>query len=97
MTNIIKKEEAYLVNPIKITVSPLNLNFLENDATFKSNVFDAKFESGLKKADKLDYCFAMFSGTVAFVLNQYLLKFNEDNIDFENLDKQKTLQFLFKF
>lgn len=97
MTNIIKKEEAYLVNPIKITVSPLNLNFLENDATFKSNVFDAEFESGLKKADKLDYCFAMFSGTVAFVLNQYLLKFHEDNIDFENLDKQKTLQFLVKF
>ena len=68
------------MNPIKITVSPLNLNFLENDETFKSNVFDAKFESGLKKADKLDYCFAMFSGTVAFVLNQYLLKFIIDHL-----------------
>ena len=57
---------------------------MNEDTTIEDDVIDIDFNFGVKKADRYDYCFALFSGILSTVISKYV-KMSGD-IDLENID-----------
>ena len=83
-----KQEPAELDNTT-ISIDPILLNdailkLMNEDTTIEDNVIDIDFNFGVKKADRYDYCFALFSGILSSLISKYV-KMSED-LDLEKMD-----------
>ena len=85
-----KKELAGLESTT-ISIDPILLNdailkLMNKDTTIEDDVIDIDFNFGVKKADRYDYCFALFSGILSSLISKYVKMSGDLNIDLENID-----------
>lgn len=100
MYEITNWQSQYLVdsNDIpKITLEScvLNEDFLKQfnqNQDVESDCIDIKFDSRLKKADKYDYGFAVFSGILSYIVSDYFKDFKKEQ-DFQALIKTVFVAF----
>ena len=83
------KQELAELDNTTISIDPILLNdailkLMNEDTTIEDDVIDIDFNFGLKKADRYDYCFALFSGILSSLISNYV-KMSED-LDFEKMD-----------
>lgn len=83
------KQELAELDNTTISIDPILLNdailkLMNEDTTIEDDVIDIDFNFGVKKADRYDYCFAIFSGILSFLISKYV-KMSED-LDFEKMD-----------
>ena len=99
MYELTEYRQMFLENgeDFKITVDSLPLDYeliknLNNNQELDEDIIDVEFKKGIKKADKLDYSFAIFSGVLTFLLSKALNKYNgnfdEKNIDYKEIFNQ---------
>jgi len=72
--------------------STLNTNVLFNDGNKGIDVFDVKFNTKVKTADKDDYLFAVFSGSLAAAFDQFVIG-RTDLSKMKELDKKELFAF----
>ncbi len=81
----------------KITVDALPIDYdllkhFNDNQEIYDNIIDVEFEKSVKKADKLDYIFAVFSGVVTYLASIAIRKYGKeitpDNIDLEKIFNQ---------
>lgn len=85
-----KKELAGLESTT-ISIDPILLNdailkLMNKDTTIEDDVIDIDFNFGVKKADRYDYCFALFSGILSSLISKYVKMSGDLDIDLENID-----------
>lgn len=85
-----KKELAGLESTT-ISIDPILLNdailkIMNKDTTIEDDVIDIDFNFGVKKADRYDYCFALFSGILSSLISKYVKMSGDLDIDLENID-----------
>ena len=78
----------------KITVDTLPIDYdllkqFNNSQEIYDDIIDVEFKKGAKKADKLDYIFAVFSGVVTYLASIAIRKYGEE-ITFNNVDIEKV-------
>lgn len=78
-------ENGIIINPVMLDDGLLSLTNLHNNEDNVINVFDIEFKLGVKKADKLDYLAATFSGALAYAIHHFVTGKNKLNIDLDNL------------
>lgn len=83
------KQELAELDNTTISIDPILLNdailkLMNEDTTIEDDVIDIDFHFGVKKADRYDYCFALFSGILSSLISKYV-KMSGD-IDLENID-----------
>lgn len=83
------KQELAELDNTTISIDPILLNdailkLMNEDTTIEDDVIDIDFNFGVKKADRYDYCFALFSGILSSLISKYV-KMSED-LDFEKMD-----------
>lgn len=83
------KQELAELDNTTISIDPILLNdailkLMNEDTTIEDDVIDIDFNFGLKKADRYDYCFAIFSGILSSLISKYV-KMSED-LDLEKMD-----------
>ena len=83
------KQELAELDNTTISIDPILLNdailkLMNEDITIEDDVIDIDFNFGVKKADRYDYCFALFSGILSSLISKYV-KMSED-LDFEKMD-----------
>lgn len=85
-----KKELAGLESTT-ISIDPILLNdailkLMNKDTTIEDDVIDIDFNFGVKKADRYDYCFALFSGILSSLISKYVKISGDLDIDLEKMD-----------
>lgn len=83
------KQELAELDSTTISIDPILLNdailkLMNEDTTIEDDVIDIDFNLGVKKADRYDYCFAIFSGILSSLINKYV-KMSGD-LDLEKMD-----------
>lgn len=83
------KQELAELDNTTISIDPILLNdailkLMNEDTTIEDDVIDIDFNFGVKKADRYDYCFALFSGILSSLISKYV-KMSED-LDLEKMD-----------
>lgn len=83
------KQQLAELDNTTISIDPILLNdaileLMNEDTTIEDDVIDIDFNFGVKKADRYDYCFAIFSGILSSLISKYV-KMSED-LDFEKMD-----------
>ena len=74
-----------------ISIDPILLNdailkLMNKDTTIEDDVIDIDFNFGVKKADRYDYCFALFSGILSSLISKYVKMSGDLDIDLEKMD-----------
>ena len=85
------KQELAELDNTTISVDPILLNdailkLMNEDTTIEDDVIDIDFNFGVKKADRYDYCFALFSGILSTVISKYVKMGGDIDINLENID-----------
>lgn len=83
------KQELAELDNTTISIDPILLNdailkLMNEDTTIEDDVIDIDFNFGVKKADRYDYCFALFSGILSSLISKYV-KMSGD-LDLEKMD-----------
>lgn len=78
------------ISPVMLDEGLLSLTNIKNDDDL-INVFDINFRLGVKKADKLDYLAATFSGSLAYAIHHFITGKKKNNIDFDNLTEKDLI------
>lgn len=85
------KQELAGLESTTISIDPILLDdvilkLMNEDTTIEDDVIDIDFNFGVKKADRYDYCFALFSGILSSLISKYVKMSGDLNIDLENID-----------
>lgn len=85
------KQELAELDNTTISIDPILLNdailkLMNEDTTIEDDVIDIDFNFGVKKADRYDYCFALFSGILSTVISKYVKMGGDIDINLENID-----------
>ena len=85
------KQELAELDNTTISIDPILLNdailkLMNEDTTIEDDVIDIDFNFGVKKADRYDYCFALFSGILSSLISKYVKMSGDLDIDLENID-----------
>ena len=85
------KQELAELDNTTISIDPILLNdailkLMNEDTTIEDDVIDIDFHFGVKKADRYDYCFALFSGILSTVISKYVKMGGDIDINLENID-----------
>lgn len=83
------KQELAELDNTTILIDPILLNdailkLMNEDTTIEDDIIDIDFNFGVKKADRYDYCFAIFSGILSSLISKYV-KMSGD-LDLEKMD-----------
>ncbi len=87
MYELTEWQGQYLLDANDIPKITIDANVLDEDILKKfngnqdieSDCINLEFSSGVKKADKLDYSFALFAGIVSYSVDAFLGKFKSDD------------------
>ena len=80
------EENGIKIDPVLLDDSLLSYtNLLNDNNEDEINVFDIKFMPKVKKADKLDYLAATFSGALSCGIHRYINRHTRIDVDFDNL------------
>lgn len=85
------KQELAELDNTTISIDPILLNdailkLMNKDTTIEDDVIDIDFNFGVKKADRYDYCFALFSGILSSLISKYVKMSGDLDIDLEKMD-----------
>lgn len=85
------KQELAELDNTTISIDPILLNdailkLMNKDTTIEDDVIDIDFNFGVKKADRYDYCFALFSGVLSSLISKYVKMSGDLDIDLEKMD-----------
>ena len=85
------KQELAELDTTTISIDPILLNdailkLMNEDTTIEDDVIDIDFNFGVKKADRYDYCFALFSGILSSLISKYVKMSGDLDIDLEKMD-----------
>ena len=85
------KQELAELDNTTISIDPILLNdailkLMNKDTTIEDDVIDIDFNFGVKKADRYDYCFALFSGILSSLISKYVKISGDLDIDLEKMD-----------
>lgn len=85
------KQELAELDNTTISIDPILLNdailkLMNEDTTIEDDVIDIDFNFGVKKADRYDYCFALFSGILSSLISKYVKISGDLDIDLEKMD-----------
>lgn len=85
------KQELAELDNTTISIDPILLNdailkLMNEDTTIEDDVIDIDFNFGVKKADRYDYCFALFSGVLSSLISKYVKMSGDLDIDLEKMD-----------
>lgn len=85
------KQELAGLESTTISIDPILLDdvilkLMNEDTTIEDDVIDIDFNFGVKKADRYDYCFALFSGILSTVISKYVKMGGDIDINLENID-----------
>lgn len=85
------KQELAELDNTTISIDPILLNdailkLMNEDTTIEDDVIDIDFHFGVKKADRYDYCFALFSGVLSSLISKYVKMSGDLDIDLEKMD-----------
>ena len=72
-----------------------NINRLFNDGEKGVEVFDVKFDSKIKAAERQDYLFSIFSGSVAAAIDQFVIG-KTDLKSLKDLDNKELASYVYK-
>lgn len=90
------KQELAELDNTTISIDPILLNdailkLMNKDTTIEDDVIDIDFNFGVKKADRYDYCFALFSGILSSLISKYVKMSGDLDIDLEKMDFAQLL------
>lgn len=90
------KQELAELDNTTISIDPILLNdailkLMNEDTTIEDDVIDIDFNFGVKKADRYDYCFALFSGILSSLISKYVKMSGDLDIDLEKMDFAQLL------
>lgn len=90
------KQELAELDNTTISIDPILLNdailkLMNKDTTIEDDVIDIDFNFGVKKADRYDYCFALFSGILSSLISKYVKMSGNLDIDLEKMDFAQLL------
>lgn len=85
------KQELAELDNTTISIDPILLNdailkLMNEDTTIEDDVIDIDFNFGVKKADRYDYCFALFSGILSSLISKHVKMSGDLDIDLEKMD-----------
>ena len=90
------KQELAELDNTTISIDPILLNdailkLMNKGTTIEDDVIDIDFNFGVKKADRYDYCFALFSGILSSLISKYVKMSGDLDIDLEKMDFAQLL------
>ena len=90
------RQELAELDNTTISIDPILLNdailkLMNKDTTIEDDVIDIDFNFGVKKADRYDYCFALFSGILSSLISKYVKMSGDLDIDLEKMDFAQLL------
>lgn len=76
------------ITPIMLDQNVISLANVKDDEKDAIDVIDVEFTTGLKRAEKNDYIFALFSGSLACAIHKVIVNSLKINLDLKELKKE---------